>query len=176
MKIKNINLELVEEDILKFLELQDKLKIEKVKINDEIVIEGRFNFKGFNLKFQLELAIINVKDNIVFINLINLKLLNINIINAISKKAINYIINSFTSIEGIYFKEELLRISVRDIISKFYKDELPISLNNLTLEKVKTFNDKIELELKDIDVDTNKVVSDFAKDEKIEEDIIDVNL
>ena len=54
-----------------------------------------------------------------------------NIVNPISKKVFNYVINAFTDIEGVTFEENDFKLEVTTLINKYYKEQKFIDLNKV---------------------------------------------
>ena len=110
-------------DIRNFLKLQDKINISDIFINDDLRLLGSVNILGMNINIETELSFSKVERNNIYINIKSFKVLKMNIINPISKKVFNYVINAFTDIEGVTFEENDFKLEVTTLINKYYKEQ-----------------------------------------------------
>ena len=67
MKIKNLELNLSKDDILKLISIQDKTIIKSLELEDLIKVSGSYKLMGMNIDFNGTMSINSFKNNIIFI-------------------------------------------------------------------------------------------------------------
>ena len=109
MNISNVSVRLTEEDILSivkdFLQL-DEIKIESISIKDNICIKGKV-IKGVKLNFEARVVVHDIRDNILGLKILNIKLgkmpIAVSIASFIAKKLIKSIENMGMFLNGQFF-------------------------------------------------------------------------
>ncbi|MEE0726490.1 MAG: hypothetical protein UCV58_08175, partial [Clostridium saudiense] len=93
------------------------------------------------------------------------KILKMNIVNSISKKVFNYVINVFTDLEGISFEGNDFKLEVDKLINRYYKEQGLIDLNKMQVTEVSIINKEIEIVFGGIDIDTEVIRKEYGVDE-----------
>ena len=88
-----------------------------------------------------------------------------NIVNPISKKVFNYVINAFTDIEGVTFEENDFKLEVTTLINKYYKEQKFIDLNKVQVIDVSIVDKEVEVYFGGIDIDTEVIRREYGKNE-----------
>ena len=88
-----------------------------------------------------------------------------NIVNSISKKVFNYVINVFTDLEGISFEGNDFKLEVDKLINRYYKEQGLIDLNKMQVTEVSIINKEIEIVFGGIDIDTEVIRKEYGVDE-----------
>ncbi|MDU2121774.1 MAG: hypothetical protein E7E64_04505 [Clostridium celatum] len=88
-----------------------------------------------------------------------------NIVNPISKKIFNYVINAFTDIEGVTFEGNDFKLEVATLINKYYKEQKFIDLNRIQVIDLSIVDEEVELEFAGIDIDTEIIRKEYGKSE-----------
>ena len=141
MKLKKIVVCITKKDIRNFLKLQDKINISDIFINDYLRLIGNVQVFGMNINIEAELNFSKVENNNIYVNIKSFKLLKMNIVNPISKKVFNYVINAFTDIEGVTFEGNDFKLEVATLVNKYYKEQRFIDLNRVQVIDVQSDND-----------------------------------
>ena len=165
MKLNKMIVGVTKTDIKNFLKLQNKINITDIFINDEIRLIGIVQFLGMNINIETELNISKVKFNSVYLNINSFKILKMNIVNSISKKVFNYVINVFTDLEGISFEGNDFKLEVDKLINRYYKEQGLIDLNKMQVTEVSIINKEIEIVFGGIDIDTEVIRKEYGVDE-----------
>ena len=113
------------------MKLQDKINISDIFINDYLRLIGNVQVFGMNINIETELSFSKVEHNNIYLNIKSFKLLKMNIVNPISKKIFNYVINAFTDIEGVTFEGNDFKLEVATLVNKYYKEQKFIDLNRV---------------------------------------------
>ena len=144
MKLKKMIVCITKSDIRNFLKLQNKINISDIFINDDLRLLGSVNILGMNVNIEAELSFSKVECNNIYINIKSFKVLKMNIVNPISKKVFNYVINAFTDIEGVTFEENDFKVQVID---------------------VSIVDKEVEVYFGGIDIDTEVIRREYGKNE-----------
>ena len=165
MKLKKMIVCITKSDIRNFLKLQNKINISDIFINDDLRLLGSVNILGMNVNIEAELSFSKVECNNIYINIKSFKVLKMNIVNPISKKVFNYVINAFTDIEGVTFEENDFKLEVTTLINKYYKEQKFIDLNSVQVTDVSIVDKEVEVEFGGIDIDTEVIKREYGKNE-----------
>ena len=165
MKLKKIIVCITKSDIRNFLKLQNKINISDIFINDDLRLLGSVNILGMNVNIEAELSFSKVECNNIYINIKSFKVLKMNIVNPISKKVFNYVINAFTDIEGVTFEENDFKLEVTTLINKYYKEQKFIDLNKVQVIDVSIVDKEVEVYFGGIDIDTEVIRREYGKNE-----------
>ena len=165
MKLKKMIVCITKSDIRNFLKLQNKINISDIFINDDLRLLGSVNILGMNVNIEAELSFSKVECNNIYINIKSFKVLKMNILNPISKKVFNYVINAFTDIEGITFEENDFKLEVTTLINKYYKEQKFIDLNKVQVIDVSIVDKEVEVYFGGIDIDTEVIRREYGKNE-----------
>lgn len=165
MKLKKVLIGITKSDIRNFLKLQDKINITDIFINEDLRLIGYFEFLGMNINTEVELAFSKIEENNIYINIKSFKILKMNILNSISKKVFNYVINAFSNIEGVSFENNYFKLEVYKLIDRYYKEHNLIDLNNMEILDIVIENKEIELTFGGIDIDTKVIRKEYGVNE-----------
>ena len=165
MKLKKMIVCITKSDIRNFLKLQNKINISDIFINDDLRLLGSVNILGMNVNIEAELSFSKVECNNIYINIKSFKVLKMNIVNPISKKVFNYVINAFTDIEGVTFEENDFKLEVTTLINKYYKEQKFIDLNKVQVIDVSLVDKEVEVYFGGIDIDTEVIRREYGKNE-----------
>ena len=165
MKLKKMIVCITKSDIRNFLKLQNKINISDIFINDDLRLLGSVNILGMNVNIEAELSFSKVECNNIYINIKSFKVLKMNIVNPISKKVFNYVINAFTDIEGVTFEENDFKLEVTTLVNKYYKEQKFIDLNSVQVTDVSIVDKEVEVEFGGIDIDTEVIKREYGKNE-----------
>ncbi len=165
MKLKKMVVCITKKDIRNFLKLQDKINISDIFINDYLRLIGNVQVFGMNINIETELSFSKVEYNNIYLNIKSFKLLKMNIVNPISKKIFNYVINAFTDIEGVTFEGNDFKLEVATLVNKYYKEQKFIDLNRVQVIDVSIVDKEVEVEFGGIDIDTEIIRKEYGKNE-----------
>ena len=165
MKLKKMIVCITKSDIRNFFKLQNKINISDIFINDDLRLLGSVNILGMNVNIEAELSFSKVEYNNIYINIKSFKVLKMNIVNPISKKVFNYVINAFTDIEGVTFEENDFKLEVTTLINKYYKEQKFIDLNKVQVIDVSIVDKEVEVYFGGIDIDTEVIRREYGKNE-----------
>ena len=165
MKLKKMVVCITKKDIRNFLKLQDKINISDIFINDYLRLIGTVQVFGMNINIETELSFSKVEHNNIYLNIKSFKVLKMNILNPISKKVFNYVINAFTDIEGVTFEENDFKLEVTTLINKYYKEQKFIDLNKVQVIDVSIVDKEVEVYFGGIDIDTEVIRREYGKNE-----------
>ena len=165
MRLKKMVVCITKKDIRNFLKLQDKINISDIFINDYLRLIGNVQVFGMNINIETELSFSKVEHNNIYLNIKSFKVLKMNILNPISKKVFNYVINAFTDIEGITFEENDFKLEVTTLVNKYYKEQKFIDLNSVQVTDVSIVDKEVEVEFGGIDIDTEVIKREYGKNE-----------
>lgn len=165
MRLKKMVVCITKKDIRNFLKLQDKINISDIFINDYLRLIGTVQVFGMNINIETELSFSKVEHNNIYLNIKSFKVLKMNIVNPISKKVFNYVINAFTDIEGVTFEENDFKLEVTTLINKYYKEQKFIDLNKVQVIDVSIVDKEVEVYFGGIDIDTEVIRREYGKNE-----------
>lgn len=165
MKLKKMIVCITKSDIRNFLKLQNKINISDIFINDYLRLIGTVQVFGMNINIETELSFSKVEHNNIYLNIKSFKVLKMNIVNPISKKVFNYVINAFTDIEGVTFEENDFKLEVTTLINKYYKEQKFIDLNKVQVIDVSIVDKEVEVYFGGIDIDTEVIRREYGKNE-----------
>ncbi|MBP3915732.1 hypothetical protein [Clostridium sp.] len=165
MRLKKMVVCITKKDIRNFLKLQDKINISDIFINDYLRLIGTVQVFGMNINIETELSFSKVEHNNIYLNIKSFKVLKMNILNPISKKVFNYVINAFTDIEGVTFEENDFKLEVTTLINKYYKEQKFIDLNKVQVIDVSIVDKEVEVYFGGIDIDTEVIRREYGKNE-----------
>ena len=151
--------------IRNFLKLQNKINISDIFINDDLRLIGTVQVFGMNINIEAELNFSKVENNNIYVNIKSFKLLKMNIVNPISKKVFNYVINAFTDIEGVTFEGNDFKLEVATLVNKYYKEQRFIDLNRVQVIDVSIVDKEVEVAFGGIDIDTEVIRKEYGKNE-----------
>ena len=165
MKLKKMIVCITKGDIRNFLKLQNKINISDIFINDDFRLIGTVQVFGMNINIEAELNFSKVENNNIYVNIKSFKLLKMNIVNPISKKVFNYVINAFTDIEGVTFEGNDFKLEVATLVNKYYKEQRFIDLNRVQVIDVSIVDKEVEVAFGGIDIDTEVIRKEYGKNE-----------
>ena len=165
MKLKKMIVCITKNDIRNFLKLQDKINISDIFINDDLRLIGSVQILGMNVNIETELSFSKVECNNIYVNIKSFKILKMNIVNPISKKVFNYVINAFTDIEGVTFEGNDFKLEVTTLVNKYYKEQKFIDLNKVQVIDVAIVDKEVEVSFGGIDIDTEVIRREYGKNE-----------
>ena len=165
MKLKKMIVCITKNDIRNFLKLQDKINISDIFINDDLRLIGSVQILGMNVNIEAELSFSKVEFNNIYVNIKSFKILKMNIVNPISKKVFNYVINAFTDIEGVTFEGNDFKLEVTTLVNKYYKEQKFIDLNKVQVIDVAIVDKEVEVSFGGIDIDTEVIRREYGKNE-----------
>ena len=165
MKLKKMIVGVTKTDIKNFLKLQNKINISDIFINDDLRLIGTVQVFGMNINIEAELNFSKVENNNIYVNIKSFKLLKMNIVNPISKKVFNYVINAFTDIEGVTFEGNDFKLEVATLVNKYYKEQRFIDLNRVQVIDVSIVDKEVEVAFGGIDIDTEVIRKEYGKNE-----------
>ena len=165
MRLKKMVVCITKKDIRNFLKLQYKINISDIFINDYLRLIGTVQVLGMNINIETELSFSKVEHNNIYLNIKSFKVLKMNIVNPISKKVFNYVINAFTDIEGVTFEENDFKLEVTTLINKYYKEQKFIDLNKVQVIDVSIVDKEVEVYFGGIDIDTEVIRREYGKNE-----------
>ena len=165
MKLKKMIVCITKNDIRNFLKLQDKINISDIFINDDLRLIGSVQILGMNVNIETELSFSKVECNNIYVNIKSFKILKMNIVNPISKKIFNYVINAFTDIEGVTFEGNDFKLEVTTLVNKYYKEQKFIDLNKVQVIDVAIVDKEVEVSFGGIDIDTEVIRREYGKNE-----------
>ena len=165
MKLKKMIVCITKNDIRNFLKLQDKINISDIFINDDLRLIGSVQILGMNVNIETELSFSKVEFNNIYVNIKSFKILKMNIVNPISKKVFNYVINAFTDIEGVTFEGNDFKLEVTTLVNKYYKEQKFIDLNKVQVIDVAIVDKEVEVSFGGIDIDTEVIRREYGKNE-----------
>lgn len=165
MKLKKMIVCITKGDIRNFLKLQNKINISDIFINDDLRLIGTVQVFGMNINIEAELNFSKVENNNIYVNIKSFKLLKMNIVNPISKKVFNYVINAFTDIEGVTFEGNDFKLEVATLVNKYYKEQRFIDLNRVQVIDVSIVDKEVEVAFGGIDIDTEVIRKEYGKNE-----------
>ena len=165
MKLKKMIVCITKGDIRTFLKLQNKINISDIFINDDLRLIGTVQVFGMNINIEAELNFSKVENNNIYVNIKSFKLLKMNIVNPISKKVFNYVINAFTDIEGVTFEGNDFKLEVATLVNKYYKEQRFIDLNRVQVIDVSIVDKEVEVAFGGIDIDTEVIRKEYGKNE-----------
>lgn len=165
MKLKKMIVCITKGDIRNFLKLQNKINISDIFINDDLRLIGTVQVFGMNINIEAELNFSKVENNNIYVNIKSFKLLKMNIVNPISKKVFNYVINAFTDIEGVTFEGNDFKLEVATLVNKYYKEQRFIDLNRVQVIDVSIVDKEVEVAFGRIDIDTEVIRKEYGKNE-----------
>ncbi|MEG2353165.1 MAG: DUF1232 domain-containing protein [Clostridium sp.] len=156
MKVSNINIQLTQNDLFSIIEdvvekyaKIEELKINKLTIDKNIIIQGVYTWK-FNLDFRVELGIVDVINNIIILKLEKVKVFNIGVFSGIVGVIEKKIINLFKYL-GIGYKNKEIRIDLK-VINQL------IPMVDFKVISIILENEKLFCDISDLKVDNNKAV------------------
>ncbi|SCK03192.1 Uncharacterised protein [uncultured Clostridium sp.] len=165
MELKKIVVGISEADIINFMKLQDKVIVNEIKINNNILVLGEFELLRTKIKFELEFIFTKVEHNNIYINISNFKIYKLKILNSIFKKAFNYIIKAFTEIEGVKFEGDYFKIELPKLINRYYREQDIIDINKLEVSDIIINDSEVEITFGGIDIDSKVVREELGETE-----------
>ena len=147
MKFKNLVWTISKEDILSLCKLLDKVTINKVELNEKIIIGGSYRVVGLNVDFEANLTLLPVNNNIVYIKVLDFKLAKKDITNPLVKKSMNLIVNSISSVDWISYDSSIFKIELEKMLNNICDESQKVHINTLNIESVKLINNEISLNL-----------------------------
>ncbi|MBU5485702.1 DUF1232 domain-containing protein [Clostridium sp. MSJ-11] len=162
MKISSVKALVKEEDILgalkEFIKVEG-LEFNKVSINEFITVEGSYK-KVVNIPFSANLAIGSIKDNLLNVSILKVKVAKIGIINGIKNFALNKVLKDFEEY-GVKAGKETLSVDINTIAKL-------VPYINFDLKSVTLFEGSLEAEIENIVYTQDKETLKFEKKEENE--------
>ncbi|WP_315121518.1 YkvA family protein [uncultured Clostridium sp.] len=163
MKISSVKALIKEEDILgalkEFINIEG-LEFNKISINEFITVEGSYK-KVVSVPFSAKLAIGSIKDNLLNVSILKVKVAKIGIINGIKNFALKKVLKEFEGY-GVKAEKETLSVDI-NTISKL------VPYVNFDLKSVTLFEGSLEAEIENVVYTQEKETLKIEKEEKNEE-------
>lgn len=154
MKIENLSISLSQDDILNSFSYQDKIRIKSLSIDKETKLNAVYKVVGVNMEFDATLVFDKLENNIIYINIVDFALSKKYNMNSLIKKSVNFIINTLSSIRGLYVDSKLIKINLNEIINSYLVEEHYLSMNNLEISSITFKNtNNINFIIKTLDFD-----------------------
>lgn len=154
MKIENLSISLSQDDILNSFSYQDKIRIKSLSIGKETKLNAVYKVVGVNMEFDATLVFDKLENNIIYINIVDFALSKKYNMNSLIKKSVNFIINTLSSIRGLYVDSKLIKINLNEIINSYLVEEHYLSMNNLEISSITFKNtNNINFIIKTLDFD-----------------------
>ena len=154
MKIENLSISLSQNDILNSFSYQDKIRIKSLSIDKETKLNAVYKVVGVNMEFDATLVFDKLENNIIYINIVDFALSKKYNMNSLIKKSVNFIINTLSSIRGLYVDSKLIKINLNEIINSYLVEEHYLSMNNLEISSITFKNtNNINFIIKTLDFD-----------------------
>lgn len=154
MKIENLSISLSQDDILNSFSYQDKIRIKSLSIDKETKLNAVYKVVGVNMEFDATLVFDKLENNIIYINIVDFALSKKYNMNSLIKKSVNFIINTLSSIKGLYVDSKLIKINLNEIINSYLVEEHYLSMNNLDISSITFKNtNNINFIIKTLDFD-----------------------
>lgn len=154
MKIENLSISLSQNDILNSFSYQDKIRIKSLSIGKETKLNAVYKVVGVNMEFDATLVFDKLENNIIYINIVDFALSKKYNMNSLIKKSVNFIINTLSSIRGLYVDSKLIKINLNEIINSYLVEEHYLSMNNLEISSITFKNtNNINFIIKTLDFD-----------------------
>lgn len=154
MKIENLSISLSQNDILNSFSYQDKIRIKSLSIGKETKLNAVYKVVGVNMEFDATLVFDKLENNIIYINIVDFSLSKKYNMNSLIKKSVNFIINTLSSIRGLYVDSKLIKINLNEIINSYLVEEHYLSMNNLEISSITFKNtNNINFIIKTLDFD-----------------------
>lgn len=154
MKIENLSISLSQNDILNSFSYQDKIRIKSLSIGKETKLNAVYKVVGVNMEFDATLVFDKLENNIIYINIVDFALSKKYNMNSLIKKSVNFIINTLSSIRGLYVDSKLIKINLNEIINSYLVEEHYLSMNNLDISSITFKNtNNINFIIKTLDFD-----------------------
>lgn len=154
MKIENLSISLSQDDILNSFSYQDKIRIKSLSIDKETKLNAVYKVVGVNMEFDATLVFDKLENNIIYINIVDFALSKKYNMNSLIKKSVNFIINTLSSIRGLYVDSKLIKINLNEIINSYLVEEHYLSMNNLDISSITFKNtNNINFIIKTLDFD-----------------------
>lgn len=154
MKIENLSISLSQDDILNSFSYQDKIRIKSLSIDKETKLNAVYKVVGVNMEFDATLVFDKLENNIIYINIVDFALSKKYNMNSLIKKSVNFIINTLSSIKGLYVDSKLIKINLNEIINSYLVEEHYLSMNNLEISSITFKNtNNINFIIKTLDFD-----------------------
>lgn len=152
MKFKNLALNLSKEDILTLISVQDKITIKNIDLENIIKVNGVYKLMGVSITFDTSIAITNLKNNIIYIDIKDFQISKKNSSNPIVKSSISFITKSINDIEGVKLSDKLLTIDIEKIIKTYCIDEYGIKLEVLDIDNLNIINGTLEFRINTLEL------------------------
>ena len=154
MIIENLSISLSQNDILNSFSYQDKIRIKSLSIDKETKLNAVYKVVGVNMEFDATLVFDKLENNIIYINIVDFALSKKYNMNSLIKKSVNFIINTLSSIRGLYVDSKLIKINLNEIINSYLVEEHYLSMNNLDISSITFKNtNNINFIIKTLDFD-----------------------
>ena len=154
MKIDNLSISFSQIDILNSFSYQDKIRIKSLSIGKETKLNAVYKVVGVNMEFDATLVFDKLENNIIYINIVDFALSKKYNMNSLIKKSVNFIINTLSSIRGLYVDSKLIKINLNEIINSYLVEEHYLSMNNLEISSITFKNtNNINFIIKTLDFD-----------------------
>lgn len=164
MRITNIKVIITEKDLHSIVNdvfstyiSMPELKIEKILIDKEIYIFGRYT-KKISIPFELQMSLIEVTDNTLSLSIDRIVIKKLKIINRIKSLALKKIMNRFNDI-GLFVVDDRIKINFEKLCTI-------IPMVNFTLRDLRVIPYGLEAEVSDFNLVDEKLSKE--KDNKIE--------
>lgn len=168
MRITNIKVIITEKDLHSIINdvfstyiSMPELKIEKILIDKEIYIFGRYT-KKISIPFELQMSLIEVTDNTLSLSIDRIAIKKLKIINRVKSLALKKIMNRFNDI-GLLVVDDRIKINFEKLCTI-------IPMVNFTLKDLKVIPYGLEAEVSDFNLVDEKLSKDRDKKVEVEED------
>ncbi len=169
MRITNIKVIITEKDLHSIINdvfstyiSMPELKIEKILIDKEIYIFGRYT-KKISIPFELQMSLIEVTDNTLSLSIDRIVIKKLKIINRVKSLALKKIMNRFNDI-GLLIVDDRIKINFEKLCTI-------IPMVNFTLKDLKVIPYGLEAEVSDFNLVDEKLSKDKDKKVEVEEEV-----
>ncbi|SHI61700.1 Uncharacterized membrane protein YkvA, DUF1232 family [Clostridium cavendishii DSM 21758] len=171
MRVSNVEAVLSGQDILSIINdfvKVDGLNLKEVNIKEEIEIEGNFK-KIIKFKFKLNVSIIKIIENNIYLSLNKVKIFKLGIFKKIKNIVLKKVVNNFKEY-GISVEKEIIIVNLNKILGTL--PFINFNLNNLYIEQ-----ENIKVNFSDINFYLNKINEEITSvlEENVQEVIEEEN-
>lgn len=157
MKISAAKFILTGQDVLEIINKYvkiDGLKIDNIKIQEIITIEGSYKMK-LVVPFQIKIGIGSICNNVINLKIFGINISKVGMLSSVKNIFLKKLLNDYADC-GIELKKDIIIINLNSIY-KF------IPYLNLKLKQVTILQNKLEIDAENIVYDPDKTTKDFKK-------------
>ncbi|QAA34172.1 YkvA family protein [Clostridium manihotivorum] len=173
MQISQVTARISGQDIMSIISdfvKVEGLSFENIEIRDTIEVEGNFK-KIVNIKFKGKVEIYGVSDNIISLNISNVKVMKLGILNFVKNLALKVAFKSLGDM-GISLEDNIVKINVNSILRLVPFLKLNINKLNLKDGFVMADIDSASIDMKRIGEEPEDIKEAIAEDEASSQTIV----